>query len=158
MAKQPVARLGEAAPETSPFLLEFFMVQVASFRGMAYCGQDGKWHEAYSDAELEGEISFLEEVGEMKNTGEEPKRSRTIRMPRAWGKLDAMLVRIDLVALLTAGLGVGLLAATVAATAVVQLGKLISLLWAEPFDRWLIIGLGVAVVWVIVRWKRMCLF
>jgi len=134
------------------------MVQVAGFRGMAYCGQDGKWHDAYSNAELEGEISFLEEVSEMKNSGKEPKRSRTIRMPGAWGKLDAILVRIDLVALLTAVLGVGLLAATVAATAVVQLGKLILLLWAEPFDRWLIIGLGVAVVWVIVRWKRMCLF
>jgi hypothetical protein len=44
----------------SPFLLEFFLVQGAGFRCMAYRDQDGKWHSAFDHQELPGVICVLE--------------------------------------------------------------------------------------------------
>jgi hypothetical protein len=50
----------ESAGATSPFLLEFFMVQGPGFRCMAYCDEDGVWHNALNNEELFGNISILE--------------------------------------------------------------------------------------------------
>jgi hypothetical protein len=46
--------------ESSPFLVEFFMVQGMGFRCMAYCGGDGKWRSAFRNEELRGKIYILE--------------------------------------------------------------------------------------------------
>ncbi len=43
----------------SPFLIEFFMVQGAGFRCMAYRNGDGKWREAFNNEELPGAIRVL---------------------------------------------------------------------------------------------------
>jgi hypothetical protein len=50
----------EKAGELSPFIHEFFMVQVADFRGMAYCDDDGTWRTAYRDEELSGDVCVFE--------------------------------------------------------------------------------------------------
>jgi hypothetical protein len=44
----------------SPFLVEFFMVQGAGFRCMAYRNSDGKWRGAFDNRELPGAIRILE--------------------------------------------------------------------------------------------------
>jgi hypothetical protein len=44
----------------SPFIIEFFMVQGAGFRCMAYKEDDGKWHEAFNNEILPGAIRVLE--------------------------------------------------------------------------------------------------
>jgi hypothetical protein len=54
---QPV---GADSDKTSPFLLEFFMVQGAGFRCMAYRNGDGKWRGAFNNEELPGAIRILE--------------------------------------------------------------------------------------------------
>lgn len=46
--------------ERSPFIVEFFMVQGAGFRCMAYRDQDGKWRSAFDNDELAGDICILE--------------------------------------------------------------------------------------------------
>jgi hypothetical protein len=74
------------------------------------------------------------------------------------GKLDPILGRIDLVAILTVVLGVSVLAVAGIVMAVIEIVKLISSLWENSFDRWLIIILSVAIVWVAVRGKRLCVF
>lgn len=43
-----------------PFVIEFFMVEGAGFRCMAYCDQDGKWRNAFNHRELPGDIQFAE--------------------------------------------------------------------------------------------------
>jgi hypothetical protein len=43
-----------------PFVVEFFMVEGASFRCMAYRDQNGKWRNAFNHGELTGEIQFVE--------------------------------------------------------------------------------------------------
>jgi hypothetical protein len=44
----------------SPFILEFFLVQGAGFRCMAYQNGDGKWRGAFDNRELPGEIKVVE--------------------------------------------------------------------------------------------------
>jgi hypothetical protein len=135
------------------------MVQGAGFHGMAYCGQDGSWHEAYSNTELDGEIRVLDEQERMQNPGNGPNLPGKASEPSARdGQLDAVLRRIDLVALLTAALGAALLGVALVVTAAFQLGKLVSMLWADSFDRRLVVVLALAVIWVAVRWKRLCVF
>jgi len=51
---------GEGGERTSPFLLEFFMVQGTGFRCMAYRNDDGKWRSAFDHRELSGTIRVLE--------------------------------------------------------------------------------------------------
>jgi hypothetical protein len=48
------------APDATPFVHEFFMVQVDGFRGMAYRDEDGKWRSAYKDEELPGDINLFD--------------------------------------------------------------------------------------------------
>lgn len=45
--------------EASPFLVEFFMVQGVGFKCMAYMGFDGKWHAAFTNSTLPGNIRVL---------------------------------------------------------------------------------------------------
>lgn len=51
---------GEARGEASPFILEFFMVQSAGYRCMAYLNKEGKWRGAFDHRELPGTIRVLE--------------------------------------------------------------------------------------------------
>jgi len=51
---------GEESLERSPFVHEFFMVQVDGFQGMAYCDEAGKWRAAYNDVELLGDVGLFE--------------------------------------------------------------------------------------------------
>ena len=55
---EPLVAVSEPA-QTSPFILEFFMVQGPGFRCMAYCGADAKWRNAFNDEELHGDIRIL---------------------------------------------------------------------------------------------------
>ena len=57
---QPVFGV-EKSIETSPFVVEFFMVQGLGFRGMAYCDQDGNWRNAFNNDQLMGHIYLLEQ-------------------------------------------------------------------------------------------------
>ena len=74
------------------------------------------------------------------------------------GKLDPILGRIDLVAIVIGLLGMCLLAVAALVMAVLELAKLVASLWADSLDRWLIAILGLAIVWVIARWKKLCVF
>jgi hypothetical protein len=58
-ASEPINQK-EGGVGVSPFVLEFFMVQGAGFRCMAYRNGDGKWHEAFNDRELSGAVRILE--------------------------------------------------------------------------------------------------
>jgi hypothetical protein len=49
-----------AKDAASPFLVEFFMVQGAGFRCMAYRNPDGIWRGAFDNRELPGAIRVLE--------------------------------------------------------------------------------------------------
>ncbi|HEX3624541.1 MAG TPA: hypothetical protein VH280_03855 [Verrucomicrobiae bacterium] len=49
-----------AKDATSPFLVEFFMVQGMGFQCMAYRNADGKWRGAFDNRELPGAIRVLE--------------------------------------------------------------------------------------------------
>ncbi len=51
---------GETRPEESPFVTEFVMVQSLGFRGMAYCGRDGEWRNAFNHHRLMGRVYSLE--------------------------------------------------------------------------------------------------
>jgi hypothetical protein len=66
-----------------------------------------------------------------------------------------VLHRIDLVAILVTVLGIAVLGLAAAVIALIELAKLISNLWSDPFDRWLLMVFGVAVVWIIARRKHM---
>jgi hypothetical protein len=50
----------EKHAETSPFLVEYFMVQALGFRGMAYCDEDGRWRNAANRDFLLGRIYLLD--------------------------------------------------------------------------------------------------
>ena len=50
----------EGHDETSPFLVEFFLVQGVGFRCMAYRDFEGKWHHAFNNKELPGTVRVLE--------------------------------------------------------------------------------------------------
>jgi hypothetical protein len=78
-----------------------------------------------------------------------------ISIPRE-GKLDYILARIDLAAFVITLLGIGLLGVVALATAVFELARLAAILWSNPLDRWGIIVVGVAIIWVIARWKKSC--
>jgi hypothetical protein len=46
--------------ETSPFLVEFFMVEGIGFQCMAYRDFEGKWYHAFNNKELPGRVHVLE--------------------------------------------------------------------------------------------------
>jgi len=47
-------------PAESPFDLEFFLVEVSGFRGMAYRDTEGKWRDAQTTEELPPNVCVLE--------------------------------------------------------------------------------------------------
>ena len=47
-------------PAEWPFIIEFFMVECADFRCMAYCDEAGVWRNAFNHAELPGDVHILE--------------------------------------------------------------------------------------------------
>jgi choline-glycine betaine transporter len=71
------------------------------------------------------------------------------------GTLGPVLHRIDLVAILAALLGITVLGVAAVVIALIELAKLISSLWSDSFDRWLLMIFGVAVIWIIARRKHM---
>jgi hypothetical protein len=58
MQCEPLAAAEERA-ESSPFIVEFFMVRGPGFLCMAYCGADAKWRDAFNNEELYGDIQVL---------------------------------------------------------------------------------------------------
>jgi len=63
MSKQTLPPEPETATKTaesSPFLIEFFMVQGCGFRCMAYRDEDGRWRAAFNNEELYGDVRILE--------------------------------------------------------------------------------------------------
>ena len=74
------------------------------------------------------------------------------------GKLDPILGRIDLVAIVIGLLGMCLLAVAALVMAVLELTRLVASLWSDSLDRWLMVTLAVAIVWILVRWKKLCVF
>lgn len=70
------------------------------------------------------------------------------------GKLGFVLRQIDLIAITVVFLGTCLLGLAAVVFAVIQLAKQISNHWAQPADRWLVMILASAIVWVMVRWKK----
>lgn len=83
----------------------------------------------------------------------QPEESLDASIPSA-GKLDPLLTRIDLIAIVIAMVGTCLLALTVAVLAMVQAAKLILNLWSDSLNRCLIVTVCVALIWVVARWKR----
>jgi hypothetical protein len=82
---------------------------------------------------------------------------KTISFPQG-GRLDPFLGRIDLIAILTTVLGACLLGGAAVILTVIELVKLVSSLWSNPFDRWLIMAFGLTVLWVVVRWRKLSVF
>ena len=50
----------EAKESASPFTREFFIVEYAGFRRMAYRNSDGKWRGAFDHRELPDDIRILD--------------------------------------------------------------------------------------------------
>jgi hypothetical protein len=74
------------------------------------------------------------------------------------GRLDSFLSRLDLMAIFTAILGMCLLGVAAVVLAVIELAKIVAGLWTDSVDRWLIIVLGLAIVWIVARRKKLCVF
>lgn len=49
----------EEKESASPFIREFFIVECAGFRGMAYRNSDGKWRGAFDHRELPEDLRVL---------------------------------------------------------------------------------------------------
>ena len=73
-------------------------------------------------------------------------------------RVNVFLARLDLVALLTAMLGLGLLGVAAAVFAVIETARLLATLWIYPVDRWLMVGFALAAIWVTVRRKKLRVF
>ena len=76
----------------------------------------------------------------------------------AEGRLDPMVGRIDLIAVIVAALGLCLAGLVAVVMALFELARFVWTLWADPFDRWLTVVLGAAMLWVALRWKKLCVF
>lgn len=74
------------------------------------------------------------------------------------GTLDFILGRADLIAILTAVLGVCMLGVAAVVMAIIQLARLISSLCSDSFDRWLIAAPALALLWVVLRGRKLCVF
>jgi len=69
-------------------------------------------------------------------------------------KLDSLLARLDLVAIVVTMAGLCMLTLTVAVLAVIQAARLIQSLWSDSLGRGLILVLCAGSLWVVARWKR----
>jgi hypothetical protein len=102
-------------------------------------------------------LAFLTTQNDHCQKNEIPPEAEKVLVSRE-GRFDPILGRIDLIAILTAVLGVCLLGVAAVVMALIELARLISSLWSDSFDRWLLISLGVALIWVAVRLKKLCVF
>jgi hypothetical protein len=68
--------------------------------------------------------------------------------------LDSVFHRIDLIAIFITAAGLGLLGITAAITVIIEIVKLSAGLWSNPVDRWIFAVMGLAIAWLVVRWKR----
>jgi len=80
-----------------------------------------------------------------------------IAVPRE-GKLDPLLGRIDLLAVLLTLFGICVLGVAAVVLALIEIAKLISAMLADPFERWLLLALSLAILWLIFRGKKLCVF
>jgi hypothetical protein len=82
-----------------------------------------------------------------------------IEKPAASGQPETNRVSamrwMDIAATVLALLGVCILAGGLTVMAVFDFARLFPCFWANPQDRWLVIVLGLAAIWVAVRWKKM---
>jgi hypothetical protein len=80
--------------------------------------------------------------------------------PAAPAKLDPALGlgRIDLIATLIVVLSICVLGLMAVAKAFIELARIIFSLWADSFDRWLVVILGLALLWLVARWKKLSVF
>ncbi len=62
---------------------------------------------------------------------------------------------IDMAAMLVALVGVCLFIGIMVVMAFWDFAKLVSSHWSKPQDRWLVIIVGLAIVWIAVRWKKL---
>jgi hypothetical protein len=84
---------------------------------------------------------------------------RTVNPPDANDRrFDSILGRIDLFAVLTLVLGMAILALMGLAMAAVGLARLLLILWGDSAARWPVVALGLALVWVVARRKRLCIW
>jgi hypothetical protein len=89
-------------------------------------------------------------------TDSHPIASQPSRPSRFWR--DVILSRMDFAAILITILGICVLAVTVIIMAVIEAVKLISTFCASPDAYWLLAFFGMAIIWVVARWKRLCIF
>ena len=75
---------------------------------------------------------------------------------REESRIELVLGRIDLIAIIVALLGMVLAGAAAVVLALIELTKLISGLCSNPLERWLLIGVALAMIWVTVRWRKSC--
>ena len=64
------------------------------------------------------------------------------------------LTRIDMAAMLIALVGVCLFFGVIIVRAVIDFAGLVSSYWTNSEHRWLVIILGLAVIWIAARWKQ----
>jgi len=83
----------------------------------------------------------------------DPAEARQFSIPEA-GIVESLLGRVDLLAIIITLVGICLLGLVGMVMAVIQLARLIAILWSGSSERWLLITLGAAIVWVLVRWKK----
>jgi hypothetical protein len=82
----------------------------------------------------------------------DPAKANSLSLPQA-GRRESFLHQFDLVAMVITSLAIVLLGLAALALAVIELFKLTVSLWSEPLGRSVIIIVGLAIVWVVARWK-----
>jgi len=73
-------------------------------------------------------------------------------------KVQMIVGRLDLIALLLTVLGLAAVAVMVVVLAVIEFGRLVLSIWGNHYERWLLVFLGMAILWVGLRWKRLNIF
>jgi hypothetical protein len=71
-------------------------------------------------------------------------------------RLDSILGKLDLIAIVAAFLGACLLGLMTVVTAAIEVFRLIPALWSNPVDRGIVIAFGVALLWVLLRGRKLC--
>jgi len=74
------------------------------------------------------------------------------------GKFDPLLGRVDLLASLMSLVVLCVLGIAGVGMAGIELAKLMCHLWVDPVGRWFVIALSLALVWVFVRGKKLCVY
>jgi hypothetical protein len=68
--------------------------------------------------------------------------------------LDAVFRRIDVIAIFITAAGLGLLGITATIAVIIEMARLAAGLWSNPVDRWIFAVMGLAIAWLVLRWKR----